>query len=558
MTKNTLSPTPNESRPPLLDKRHRRFLLIVPAIVLPFFCWIFYSLHGNGDSKTGMGSRLNQFLGLNTELPGPRINPKTSPKNKMDYYLKAQQDSARRKEWLRQDPYRNPSNISAPPAAGMLPRESEGAKMENIMEKGEGQVSELLTRINQLKQKMKQPASLPRFAQPVRPSVPYPELSRLKDLVQNGHTLPAAPAADTELDKLNQLVDKIMRLQPQAGAKPADEVPTDANLTGRGRGQTAARTIELLPADLGRGNAIPAEVAEDETLVSGATVALRLPEGASLGGTSVPKGQLIYGESKVGGNRLLIHISNIRIGHSIYPLSLQVYDLDGLPGIRIPGMQTREIAKESAGQGISSLTLENYDPSLAGQAAGVGVQAAKTLLSRKVRVEKAYVRVGYQVLLGSSNLFTRFNSILFTPQDTVHAQPPGFAPGGFLLSACRQGGITFSLNGVFVQRDTFWIALGIENHSPIDFMPESLKWSIRDRKRFKRTAVQDLELTPLYCSSFEQIACDSTTTLWVAFAPFYPGKGQFVEAELSERRAGRVLHMVMSETYFRGIKKLPE
>ena len=80
-------------------------------------------------------------------------------------------------------------------------------------------------------------------------------------------------------------------------------------------------------------------------------------------------------------------------------MELSVYDMDGLDGIYIPGAITRDVAKESADRSIQSIGLTSLDPSLSAQAAGAGIEAAKTLLSKKVRLIKVVVKAGYQVLL---------------------------------------------------------------------------------------------------------------------------------------------------------------
>jgi hypothetical protein len=43
------------------------------------------------------------------------------------------------------------------------------------------------------------------------------------------------------------------------------------------------------------------------------------------------------------------------------------------------------------------------DPSLGAQAASAGIQAAKTLISKKVKLVKVTVKAGYQVLLRDNN-----------------------------------------------------------------------------------------------------------------------------------------------------------
>jgi len=48
---------------------------------------------------------------------------------------------------------------------------------------------------------------------------------------------------------------------------------------------------------------------------------------------------------------------------------------------------------------MQSIGLTSLDPSWSAQAASAGVEAAKTLFSKKVRLIKVTVKAGYQVLL---------------------------------------------------------------------------------------------------------------------------------------------------------------
>ena len=79
-------------------------------------------------------------------------------------------------------------------------------------------------------------------------------------------------------------------------------------------------------------------------------------------------------------------------------MQLSVYDLDGMEGIYIPGAITRDVAKGSADRALQGI-INTLGPSLGAQAASAGIEAAKTLLTKKVKQVKVTVKAGYQVLL---------------------------------------------------------------------------------------------------------------------------------------------------------------
>ncbi|HVS95179.1 MAG TPA: conjugative transposon protein TraM [Puia sp.] len=152
--------------------------------------------------------------------------------------------------------------------------------------------------------------------------------------------------------------------------------------------------------------AIAAIVSGDQTLVAGSTVALRLAQEASVSGVKVPAGQAVYGLGSLSGERLLVTVTSLRVGQSILPVSLQVYDLDGLPGIRVPGTVTREVSKQSAGEALGGLGMASPDPSPGAQAVNVGLQFARSLATRKVRMVRVSLPGGYRVLLRNTKSIT--------------------------------------------------------------------------------------------------------------------------------------------------------
>ncbi|MBL7852676.1 MAG: conjugative transposon protein TraM, partial [Cyclobacteriaceae bacterium] len=111
----------------------------------------------------------------------------------------------------------------------------------------------------------------------------------------------------------------------------------------------------------------------------------------------------IYGVCAINGERLTVEVSSIRTGNSLLPVSLEVYDLDGLPGIYIPGAITRDAAKQASDDALQNVQLMSLDPSIAAQAAAAGVEAAKGLFSKKAKLIKVTVKAGYQVFLVDTN-----------------------------------------------------------------------------------------------------------------------------------------------------------
>jgi conjugative transposon TraM protein len=151
-------------------------------------------------------------------------------------------------------------------------------------------------------------------------------------------------------------------------------------------------------------NMIAAVVDGAQTLVSGEGVAMRTTEDAVIGAVRVPKGTALAGKATLSGERLLISINSVRIGSQVVPVALEVVDMDGMTGVRVKGSINRDISKESADEAVGSLGVTSVDPGVAGQATAAGIHAAKSLLSRKIRLVRVGLPAGYRVLLRNTKI----------------------------------------------------------------------------------------------------------------------------------------------------------
>ena len=489
----------------------QKFLLIAPLIVLPFLFAIFYAL---GGGRGQQNTTATNPIGLNLQLPGAWPNPKQILLNKMKIYAKADLDSARKKESEQRDPYRTDSARKPAIIKAVL--------------KSDPKADELLRQLDRLQQSMRQqpqaPAAVARPYSPPPLPLPRPALTHPAD----------TPESDPQLDRLNSMLDKVIRIQHPGESKQAQSNAISNN------------AAELLPAD-SASNAIAAVIPTDQTLVTGGTIALRLAEDARINGWQIPGGQWVYGVVTISSDRLLVHIRSLRNDRNIYNTDLQVYDLDGLPGIHIPGMISRDVVKESTDESLSGLNLATYDPSLGAQAANAGIQAAKTLFSRKVKTVRVSVWAGYQVLLKNSRpvpapVHLKTDSFCFIGKVS---QPPGFVPGGSFLQHCRTEGMELDLQEICLQDSLLWIGLRWTNHSPIGYIPDYCRWLIRDKRFFSRTAQQELPVGPVYSPALVAVGGDSTANQWTGFRPFALAKDKELVLEVGEKGGARTLTLVI-------------
>ena len=508
--------------------RRRKSLLVLPLVAFPFLAFVFYSLGGGqGLKKTPAAG--SSILGFNMELPMAKFNRRDSGLNKLGYYQKADADSLRKKEFGQRDPYMLHPNLPRrefPQMAG-VPLHSGVLSTVPADQKAD----ELLRQIDRIRKSMQQPGEA---GVPVRETLP---MAGAGELHMRKVAAEDTSMRDPQIERINGMLDKILKIQHPG---EQGDVHSAAAIAPSGTGVSG----ELVAAD--SSNTVPAEVPRDQTLTTGATIALRLMEDAVLNGVRIPRDQLVYGVVSINNDRMQVAVNSICTYHDIYTISMQVYDMDGLPGIHIPGMLSRDVAKQSADQVIGGFNPLVYDPGLGAQAANAGIQTAKSLFSRKVRLVRVGVRAGYQVLLRNTRSTNHFRTPCPDASLIVTSiQPPGIVPGGSFLHRSRSEGMELDCRGIYLKDDVLWFALALRNHSPMGYVPDYARWIIRDRKQFKRTAVQDLPVSPVYAPPLVAVAGDSTVESWTGFRPFALGKDKELVLEIGEKGGGRALRMVI-------------
>ena len=105
--------------------------------------------------------------------------------------------------------------------------------------------------------------------------------------------------------------------------------------------------------------------------------------------TVIPKNNFVFGTASLNGERLSIKINSIRCLNALFPVDLSVYDIDGMEGVFIPGAISRDVAKQSSDRAIQNIGYTSLDPTLKVQAATAGIEAAKTLIGKKLKLIKS-------------------------------------------------------------------------------------------------------------------------------------------------------------------------
>jgi conjugative transposon TraM protein len=410
--------------------RQRKMMLVLPILVIPFITMAFWALGGGlGNANSSLAENKQ---GLNLQLPNANLKDDKNT-DKLAFYNEADKDSLKREELLRNDPYYKDSILgnrhSMLSDTGNLlsnaPNYS-GINYSPYKQSTDANEQRIYQKINEINRQINQPETST-VSSNTASQIPdgneqfSNEVDRLQGMMQQMND---NPQSDPEMEQLNGTLEKILDIQHPDRVK---EKLKEKSLKNKEQvfiisKQAVKNNISLLDTLKGKQhsenkfygleketnseeqNTIEAVVHQTQTLVNGAVVKMRLLNDIYLNGSLVPKGNFVFGIAELNDERLEIKINSIRNNNSLFPVKLEVFDMDGLPGIYIPGAISRDVAKQSADNSLQLMELTSVDPSFKAQAAATGINAAKSLLSRKVNQVKVLVKAGYKILLKDNSI----------------------------------------------------------------------------------------------------------------------------------------------------------
>jgi len=384
--------------------RKRKMMLVLPILVIPFITLAFWALGGGN----GAGEQVTDPTGLNLHLPVPKVSNKVL--DKLGFYDQSDRDSFKLKEEMKNDPYYGQQVTETKPPGDLenIEQHAAGKFHQSTLQldnnDGSGKAEERLQeKLAQLKEVIHQPQSegTDEYAGIDQNLPSEGGVNRLERMLK----LMNEKDSDPELDKLSGMMDKIIAIQHpekvEDKQQTSRESPVVFTVSNQSPADSTVNGFYSLdaPDESLKSNAIEAVVNEDDLLVSGSIIKLRLVDDAYIGEVWVPAGNFVFGIVSLDGERLKVPINSIRLANSIYPVKMKVYDMDGLEGIYIPGAINRDVAEQSADNSLQTMQLASMDPSLAAQATAAGISTAKNLLSKKIKLVKVMVKTGYKVLL---------------------------------------------------------------------------------------------------------------------------------------------------------------
>lgn len=392
--------------------KKKKMMLVLPFLITPFLTMAFYALGGGQGAKEHKAIDLSK--GLNPKLPDANLKEENLL-NKLSFYDKADKDSAKLAEWMRSDPfYKDRKEFSGIDDLENI-TQSSASKYNQRLNVSPYQTpvddpsDELVKKLSRLQKELNN-NSTPQY-QNLSPSdkqAPGNDFSndvdRLEDMMSS---MRRGNPEDAEIKQLSGVMDKILDIQHPERVKERskEKISAKTNFIWKVSNAPADDTTSnefygwAAEARSKNDNAIEAVVNENQVMVNGSIIKLRLLQDMFIGDQKIPAGNFVYGIVALSGERLNIEINSIRSGSSLYDVKMEVYDMDGLVGIHIPGAITRDAAKQSADNSLQMMELTTLDPSLKAQATAAGIGSVKNLLSKKIKLVKVMVKAGYKILL---------------------------------------------------------------------------------------------------------------------------------------------------------------
>ncbi len=115
------------------------------------------------------------------------------------------------------------------------------------------------------------------------------------------------------------------------------------------------------------------------------------------------------------------------------------------------------------------------------------------------------------------------------------------------------------INGIYIKQDVMYYQLSLENKSPIDYSIDLIRFYIRDKKKGKRTAIQEIDLKPLYIAgNISLVNAKGATVLVFALDKFTIPDGKYLAVQIMEKNGGRHLSMKVNNKQIMQAISLPD
>jgi conjugative transposon TraN protein len=128
----------------------------------------------------------------------------------------------------------------------------------------------------------------------------------------------------------------------------------------------------------------------------------------------------------------------------------------------------------------------------------------------------------------------------------------------FLNLAVGSDRLHLALKSIYIKDRLLWFALEVRNYSQLDFPAEFEHFSVQDKRRAKRTAVQERFLKPVYANSDRIIPGNSSKLVVFGFDPFTVPTNKKLIIQMADRDGGRVLTLRVKAKHILRVRRLQQ
>jgi len=115
--------------------------------------------------------------------------------------------------------------------------------------------------------------------------------------------------------------------------------------------------------------------------------------------------------------------------------------------------------------------------------------------------------------------------------------------------------IQLRVGGIYINNDVIYLRLQLKNNSKISYDIDNIRFHIKDRQKSKRTATQELELTPVYTyNSFDKLPADSSASCIIALPKFTLTDTKYLSVDVLEKNSSRDLHLALKAHHLEAAK----
>ncbi|WP_144214114.1 conjugative transposon protein TraN [Flavobacterium anhuiense] len=118
--------------------------------------------------------------------------------------------------------------------------------------------------------------------------------------------------------------------------------------------------------------------------------------------------------------------------------------------------------------------------------------------------------------------------------------------------------IKLEVTGIFIHENVLYLRVALENKSKINYDIDQLRFFIKDQRKSKRTASQEIEIQPLYCTSSSAVIPDKSEVVKVfALEKFTIPENKLLTIQLLEKSGGRHLEVSIKKNLADKVIPLP-